>query len=358
MQIPEFTDEKPVDCACAACAGTAALSRADRRCTVRGAVVAAVGAAVLVGTASGTASAEPAPSRAGWDGSKYWYKDATGWWRWTSHYDKYAERVADSGSSGKSRKAAGSSPSGRTSSSEPTFRGRAGFDAADGVYWFRKGGHWHWTRHKSKYEQCTGGSSSGASSPSPSLSRGKGRHPAHPTFRGRAGWDAVDRVYWYQRDGGWWWTSHRSKYQRYAGTSSTTGGAPSGTSPGSGTPRRHGTEAAIAFATAHLGDAYVWGGNGPHGWDCSGLVMAAYRTAGISLPRVADAQYRATTPVSRGDLRRGDLVFWSSNGSASGIHHVAIYLGGGQYLEAPRPGKQVRISSFDRYEPNMYGRVH
>nr|WP_275405430.1 C40 family peptidase [Streptomyces sp. SID339] len=107
----------------------------------------------------------------------------------------------------------------------------------------------------------------------------------------------------------------------------------------------------------HLGDPYVWGGNGPHGWDCSGLVMAAYRQAGIALPRVADAQYRATQPISRGQLRRGDLVFWSSDGSASGVHHVAIYLGGGQYLEAPRPGKNVRVSSFSWYDPNLYGRV-
>ncbi|WP_172381351.1 C40 family peptidase [Streptomyces sp. MNP-20] len=296
MRTPEFTEETPVDCACAACAAsgeTSSLTRTDRRCAVRGAVVAAVGAAVLAGATTGTASAEPAPSHAGWDGSRYWYKDATGWWRWTSHYDKYAQHVANSTSPGNTPKAAGSSQSGRTSSSAPTFRGRAG-------------------------------------------------------------WDAADRVYWYQRDGGWWWTSHKSKYQRYAGTS---GGAPSGASPGSGIPRRHGTEVAIGFAMSHLGDPYVWGGNGPHGWDCSGLVMAAYRAAGISLPRVADAQYRATTPVSRGDLRRGDLVFWSGNGSSTGIHHVAIYLGDGRYLEAPRPGKQVRISSFDRYHPTMYGRV-
>ncbi|MEV7192438.1 C40 family peptidase [Streptomyces sp. NPDC093510] len=296
MRTPEFTEEIPVDCtcaACAACAGTPSAVRADRRCTVRGAVVAAVGAAVLAGTAVGTASAEPAPSHAGWDGSKYWYRDATGWWRWTSHYDKY---VMHSGGSVNSRKASGSLPSGRTSSSEPTFRGSGGYDAADGVYWYQKGGHWYWTRHKSKYLHFVDGSRS-------------------------------------------------------------SGGPSSGGSSGPGTPRRHGTEAAISFAAAHLGDAYAWGGDGPHSWDCSGLVMAAYRSAGISLPRVADDQYRASAPISRADLRRGDLVFWSSNGSSSGIHHVAIYLGDGQYLEAPRPGERVRISSFDWYKPNLYGRV-
>ncbi|MFK4070820.1 C40 family peptidase [Streptomyces sp. NPDC029674] len=288
MRTPEFTEETPVDCACPACTAPSSATRADRRCTIRGAVVAAVGAAVLAGATAGTASAEPAPSHAGWDGSRYWYKDATGWWRWTSHYDKYA---AHSGGSGNSREASGGSPSGRASSSEPTFRGGGGYDAVDGVYWYRKGGHWYWTSHKWKYERYRGGSSS------------------------------------------------------------------SGGSSGFGAPVRYGTEAAVSFAMAHLGDTYVWGGNGPRGWDCSGLVMAAYRRAGISLPRVAADQYRATAPVSRGDLRRGDLVFWSGNGGSSGIHHVAIYLGSGQYLEAPRPGKRVRISSFDWYDPNMYSRV-
>ncbi|MEU9717928.1 hypothetical protein [Streptomyces sp. NPDC047976] len=84
LRTPEFTEEIPESCDCAACARTASGGAAPagrRRCTVRAAVVAAVGAAVLTGTAAGTASAEPAPSHAGWDGSKYWYQDDTGWWR-------------------------------------------------------------------------------------------------------------------------------------------------------------------------------------------------------------------------------------------------------------------------------------
>ncbi len=170
-------------------------------------------------------------------------------------------------------------------------------------------------------------------------------------------------MYWYQSNGSWWWTSHQDRYEARTGKSggSTSQGSGSGSGShsgsGSGSSTGHGTEAAISYAMAHLGDPYVWGGNGPHSWDCSGLVQQAYRRAGISLPRVADDQYRASKKISRGDLRRGDLVFWSSNGSVSGIHHVAIYLGGGQYLEAPRPGKTVRISSFAYYNPNMYGRV-
>ncbi|WP_330295010.1 C40 family peptidase [Streptomyces sp. NBC_00503] len=311
MRTPEFTEEIPDTCDCAGCArGTTAVkAAARRRCTLRGAVVAAVGATLLMGTGVGAASAEPAPARAGWDGSKYWYKDATGWWRWTSHYSKY---VANGGSSSASKPSSGSSASSSSSSSSSSVR------------------------------------------------------TSEPTFRGRAGWDSTDRVYWYKDGTGWWrWTSHQDKYERYAGGSGSSSGSgssggsssSSGTGSGTGTPVRQGTEGAISFANSHLGDNYVWGGNGPHGWDCSGLVQAAYRSAGIYLPRVASDQYRATTPISRSELRRGDLVFWTSNGSASGIHHVAIYLGDGKYLEAPRPGKQVRISSFSAYNPNMYGRV-
>ncbi|MGI5338152.1 C40 family peptidase [Streptomyces sp. CA-181903] len=118
-----------------------------------------------------------------------------------------------------------------------------------------------------------------------------------------------------------------------------------------------GLEAAVAYALAHVGDAYALGGTGPHRWDCSGLVQVAYRRAGVRLPRVAADQYRATARIPRTSLRRGDLVFWSRNGRASGVHHVAIYLGGSRYLEAARPGTKVRISTFARYKPNLYGRV-
>lgn len=118
-----------------------------------------------------------------------------------------------------------------------------------------------------------------------------------------------------------------------------------------------GLEQAVGYALAHLGDPYALGGNGPHRWDCSGLIQQAYRRAGVTLPRIAADQYRATRRIKRGELRRGDLVFWSGNGRASGVHHVAIYLGDGRYLEAARPGTKVRISTFSDYSPNLYGRV-
>ncbi|MEV4440312.1 C40 family peptidase, partial [Streptomyces sp. NPDC049577] len=117
-----------------------------------------------------------------------------------------------------------------------------------------------------------------------------------------------------------------------------------------------GVEGAVSYALRQIGDPYVLGGNGPKRWDCSGLVQQAYKRAGIRLPRLAVDQYRATARVSKKSLRRGDLVFWSANGRASGVHHVAIYLGGGRYVESARPGTKVRISSFSYFSPNMYGR--
>jgi cell wall-associated NlpC family hydrolase len=116
-------------------------------------------------------------------------------------------------------------------------------------------------------------------------------------------------------------------------------------------------DTAVSFALAHVGDPYVLGGNGPHRWDCSGLIQQAYGHAGVRLPRIAADQYRATARIPRSALRRGDLVFWTDNGRGSGVHHAAIYLGDSRYVEAPRPGKKVRISNFKHYNPNLYGRV-
>jgi cell wall-associated NlpC family hydrolase len=116
-------------------------------------------------------------------------------------------------------------------------------------------------------------------------------------------------------------------------------------------------ETAVEFALAQLGKPFVMGGNGPDAYDCSGLIQQSFRRAGISLPRVANDQYEATSPVSASRLRRGDLLFWSSDGSARGIHHAAIYLGDNKYVEAAHPGTTVRISTLNRgYWPTQMGR--
>ena len=99
---------------------------------------------------------------------------------------------------------------------------------------------------------------------------------------------------------------------------------------------------AIAFATAQLGDPYEWGASGPNSWDCSGLTMKAWAAAGVSLPHYGGAQYTSTKPVSVSNIQRGDLLFWS-DGSVASIYHVAMYLGGGQMIQAPRTGRNVEI---------------
>jgi cell wall-associated NlpC family hydrolase len=134
-----------------------------------------------------------------------------------------------------------------------------------------------------------------------------------------------------------------------AGAPGTTAGAADGST----------VETAIASARRWLGTTYAWGGgslSGPSmgwgvdagivGFDCSGLTRYAYAQAGMSLPRNSSAQYGALPKVSRADLQRGDLVFWATNTSSPAtIHHVAIYLGDGQILEAPQSGSTVRVSA-------------
>jgi cell wall-associated NlpC family hydrolase len=119
-----------------------------------------------------------------------------------------------------------------------------------------------------------------------------------------------------------------------------------------------GAASAIAFARAQLGEPYVWGAEGPGSWDCSGLTMAAWRAGGKSLPHYSVAQYDAATPISASQLRPGDLVFWSSSSSPSSIFHVALYLGDGMIIHAPRTGRPVSIDSMYYWvPPTHFGRV-
>ncbi len=103
--------------------------------------------------------------------------------------------------------------------------------------------------------------------------------------------------------------------------------------------------AVVAYAMAQLGKPYVWGAAGPNSFDCSGLTMRAWQRAGVNLNHFAADQYLHSRPVSLGHLRMGDLVFWTRNGSPSGIYHVGIYLGGGRMIEAPRTGDVVKVTS-------------
>jgi cell wall-associated NlpC family hydrolase len=85
--------------------------------------------------------------------------------------------------------------------------------------------------------------------------------------------------------------------------------------------------------------------------------MGSWRAGGISLPHYSVAQYEQSTPISFGELRPGDLVFWGSSDAASSIYHVALYIGGGQIIQAPRTGVPVEVSSiYDWTLPNFYAR--
>jgi len=116
-------------------------------------------------------------------------------------------------------------------------------------------------------------------------------------------------------------------------------------------------EKAIAFAEAQLGEPYAWGGAGPSKWDCSGLTMRAWEAAGVSLSHYAPTQFKQTTKVSVSKIRRGDLLYWS-NGSVNSIYHVALYLGNGKMIHAPRPGRSVEIVPLSYWiQPDMASRA-
>ncbi|MFD4909018.1 C40 family peptidase [Kitasatospora purpeofusca] len=100
--------------------------------------------------------------------------------------------------------------------------------------------------------------------------------------------------------------------------------------------------AVVQFAYSQLGKPYVWGATGPSGYDCSGLTGAAYRAAGVQLPRVSQSQWNAGSRIARADLQPGDLVFFYGD-----LHHVGLYIGDGKMIHAPRTGKNVEVLPID-----------
>ena len=96
---------------------------------------------------------------------------------------------------------------------------------------------------------------------------------------------------------------------------------------------------ALSYALAQVGKAYVFGAAGPDAFDCSGLTMAAWSQAGVSLPHSSSAQYNSGQHISESELQPGDLVFYYSP-----ISHVGMYIGGGKIVNALNPGAGVKIS--------------
>ncbi|MFF0448337.1 C40 family peptidase [Streptomyces sp. NPDC004609] len=121
--------------------------------------------------------------------------------------------------------------------------------------------------------------------------------------------------------------------------SGSTGNGPTGTaSAGKRTPTREGADA-VRYAVEQIGKPYVWGGTGPESYDCSGLTSRAWSAAGREIPRTSQQQWRELPRVPVRSLRPGDLVVYFPEAT-----HVAIYLGDGMVVQAPRPGTVVKVS--------------
>lgn len=106
-------------------------------------------------------------------------------------------------------------------------------------------------------------------------------------------------------------------------------------------------DTALDYAYAQIGDMYQFGGSGPDAWDCSGLTKASYAAAGVNIgSHSVSSQYNTMANQGRlvplNEMARGDLLFYADGG---GFYHVAIYVGGGQMIEAPREGVPVRVTS-------------
>jgi cell wall-associated NlpC family hydrolase len=147
-------------------------------------------------------------------------------------------------------------------------------------------------------------------------------------------------------------SSSSSVSRSSSGGGSSSGSSGSGNrSSGSSSPASSGASApssaarqAVAYAKAQLGKPYIWGAEGPRGFDCSGLTMMAWKSAGVSIPRVSGAQYGIGRHInSMSALEPGDLVFFGHP-----IHHVGMYVGNGTMIEAPYTGANVRYHSINR----------
>ncbi len=116
----------------------------------------------------------------------------------------------------------------------------------------------------------------------------------------------------------------------------------------------------LAFALAQRGKPYIWGGTGPVGYDCSGLMQAAFHAGGYSLPRTSQEMRNAGTEVPLSQIQTGDLVTFTYNDGPSDPgpgNHVAMYLTGGQVVEAARPGVPIRVAPLDTAHVDRVRRV-
>jgi cell wall-associated NlpC family hydrolase len=99
-------------------------------------------------------------------------------------------------------------------------------------------------------------------------------------------------------------------------------------------------------ACSLIGKPYIWGSAGPTGYDCSGLTLTAWKAVGVTLEHYTKWQWNEGKPVTRANLRPGDLVFYYSD-----LHHMGIYVGNGWIVHAPHTGDYVRMAEIDRGMP-------
>ena len=143
------------------------------------------------------------------------------------------------------------------------------------------------------------------------------------------------------------------KAEQSGGSGTETGsgtGSDTGSGTGSGSSASTKAEKVLAFARAQIGKPYVWGATGPSSYDCSGLTQAAWKAAGVDIPRTTWDQVNVGTRIATEDLQPGDLVFFYDD-----ISHVGIYKGDGMMIHAPKPGANVREESI--YYMPIYGSV-
>src|SRR5271165_2289263 len=126
-----------------------------------------------------------------------------------------------------------------------------------------------------------------------------------------------------------------------AGCATTTGGIPAVQAP------TQAVATAITFAEQQLGKPYLWGGTGPDAFDCSGLVMMAYRAAGINIARTSQAEWATEQRVPASQVQTGDLVFFAgSDGTPTSPGHVGLVIGNGKMIEAYATGFPIRVASY------------
>lgn len=136
-----------------------------------------------------------------------------------------------------------------------------------------------------------------------------------------------------------------------SGPVSTGGSASAGAVP----TQAPGASQALAYARAQLGKPYQWAGAGPDSFDCSGLVMMAWKQGGVSFPHLAQDQYNMTARISISAAQPGDLIFF---GTPDDVYHVGIYIGNGHMIDAPQTGENVSIQSIYWDSLLGAGRVH